>query len=95
MQRMTKKEILELRAKILTSSEVKSKVKRRDKRISSPSRVCSVCKTQLSGLNYNTGKAIAKKNHWHIQYNKLVYIDICEKAESCYRNIGVNDNESK
>lgn len=94
-KKITRADIIRKRAHLLKSTDVKSKVRVGDKRISSPTRLCSICGNRLSGMNYTTGKAISKRNHWHLQYNKILYIDICERADSCCKKLGVDKDEGK
>ncbi|THA86530.1 hypothetical protein E6A58_11460, partial [Histophilus somni] len=73
----TKKEIKEQRKELKDGATSVSLVKKGDKRIASPSRICSLCGQQLSGMNYTKGKALSKVNHFHLQYSKYIYFDIC------------------
>lgn len=83
----TKKEIKEQRKELKDGATAVSLVKKGDKRISSPSRLCSLCGQQLSGMNYTKGKALSKVNHFHLQYSKYIYFDICADINNCYKNL--------
>lgn len=84
---MTKKEIRKKREDIFRKSPTKTLIKKGDKRISSPSRVCGICGESLSKMIYHTGKVISSRNHYHIKYSDFLYIDICQDINSCYRNL--------
>ena len=93
MKPKTKKEVKSIRKKLSKSSTVKSVVSKGDKRISSPSRVCSVCGAKLSQMNMTNGKALSKKKHIHMQYSKYLYIDMCFDIMSCYKNLGLEEDD--
>lgn len=83
----TKKQIKEQRKELKDGASSISLVKKGDKRIASASRICSLCGQQLSGLNYTKGKTLSKVNHFHLQYSKYIYFDICADINNCYKNL--------
>ncbi|AFV81067.1 hypothetical protein O151_gp002 [Staphylococcus phage vB_SauM_Remus] len=83
----TKKDIKEQRKELKDNATAVSLTKKGDKRIASPSRVCCLCGQSLSGMNYTKGKSIAKVNHFHLQYSKYLYFDICADINNCYKNL--------
>ncbi|XWX32496.1 hypothetical protein LCFBJUUZ_CDS0037 [Staphylococcus phage PG-2021_76] len=89
MKEKTREEVKKARKELLKSAEVKSITYKGDKRISSPSRVCGVCRAPLSGMNYVEGVVLSKKKHIHLQYSKFLYIDICYNITDCYRNLKI------
>ena len=83
----TKKKIKEQRKELKDNAIKVSLVKKGDKRIASASRICSLCGQQLSGMNYTQGKVLSKVNHFHLQYSKYIYFDICADINNCYKNL--------
>lgn len=86
---MKKIDIKEKRRSIFKDAPKKTLIRKGDKRISSPTRVCGICGEPLSGMKYSNGQVFAKKNHYHIKYSSLLYIDICQDINTCYKNLGL------
>lgn len=85
---LTRKEIKEQRKAILSQSVKTTLIRKGDKRISSATRFCAVCKRPLSTLVRSTGDTIATVAHSSCQLSDLVRINICTDIHSCYRHIG-------
>lgn len=58
-------------------------LKKGDKRISSSSRVCSVCGKRLTGFSRVDGKTYTKQTHYHLFFSELLQSDICDTLKSC------------
>lgn len=84
---MKKHEVKDKRRLIKKNGTKVTLVKKNDKRITSPSRICCICGEQLSKVNYSNGKVLAKKDHIHVQYSSLLYLDMCKDVTNCYKNL--------
>ena len=84
---MKKQIIKEKRKDLLRKAPRKTLIRKRDKRVTSPSRVCGICGESLTGMIYTTGKVIVKKSHYHIKYSDFLYIDLCQDINTCYKNM--------
>ena len=74
-----------MRNKLKRRASKVTHIKRGDKRISSSSRVCSICGRSLSTYDKLTGKAFASHDHLHLVFSEVLQLDICHKLSDCYK----------
>lgn len=77
-------EVRERRSYYLNKSKKVTKINKGDKRVSG-TRICAVCKTQLSTVILRDGSTVSTRAHYHCYFSEFLYINICRDSSNCQR----------
>jgi hypothetical protein len=82
----TRKEVVEKRRNLFQMAERKHAFRKGDKRVATP-RLCVVCSRPLTSLVMREMKYVTSHTHYHVHFNGMFTVDVCEDVHSCYRTL--------
>lgn len=83
---VTRREVVEKRAKLYRDSVRSHTFNRGDKRVHSP-RLCSICARPLSQLVVQEQRYVTSHRHTRVHLSGDIQINICTDVRSCYSRL--------